>query len=256
MLVVSWNVNSIRARLDRALALIERSDPEVLCLQETKVEDAQFPRQAFEDRGYVVTTLGQRTYNGVAILSKQTPKRVHAGLDNFEDPAARALGVELSFGWVYSLYIPNGSTPDDSKFAYKQRWLEALVAQAAARSPKTTPCILAGDYNIAPSDALDIKSPEDWRDSVLCHPSVRAAFQQLIAQGYVDSFRHSHPEATTYSWWDYRQLAFPRNEGLRIDHLLCSQPLIPALEDAGIMRDERKGKGASDHAPAWLRLRA
>ncbi len=253
--LMCWNVNSLRARLERIQGLLQRHQPYALALQETKVENSLFPYTALQNAGYQCAVHGQKTYNGVAILTRET-RQVSSitGLgSSYSDDAARALGTEFDDFWLWSLYVPNGSEPESDKFRYKLAWLDALLALARDLREAPKPSILAGDFNIAPGDA-DVCDANTWRDTVLCRPEVRERFAALQAMGFSDTFRSLYPDTVAYSWWDYRHLGFPKNQGLRIDHMLIDPRLQPRLQGAGIDRDERKGKGPSDHAPIWIDL--
>lgn len=254
MRIASWNVNSVKARKARLLAWLARRQPDVVCLQEIKVEDAAFPREELLAAGYHAAVHGQRTYNGVAILSRLPPNDVVAGLgDGVEDPQARLLSARIGALRVLSVYVPNGSEPDSDKYRYKIEWLSRLEQYVRAALARGDALVLCGDLNIA-ADDLDVARPEPWRETVLCRAEVREAFGRLLALGLVDGFRQLHPEGGHYSWWDYRQLGFPRNDGLRIDHVLVSQALAARCTAALIDRDERKGKLPSDHAPVIIDL--
>jgi exodeoxyribonuclease III len=249
MKVASWNVNSVVARRERLLAWLSKQAPDVLCLQELKAVDASFPVADVEALGYHVVTHGQRTYNGVAVLSKRAPGDVRKNLDDGEDETdARLLSVQLGALRVVCCYVPNGQTPDSPKFAYKLQWLARLCAYLARHHRPDEPLLVCGDFNVAPEDR-DVYDPEALRDDVLCHEQVRAAFAQLRGFGLVDTYRQHVPDAGKYSWWDYRMLGFPKNRGLRIDHILATAPLAARCTGAAIDRDERKGKQPSDHAP-------
>jgi exodeoxyribonuclease-3 len=252
--LASWNVNSIRARQERLLRWLERTKPDVVCLQELKVADADFPTAALREAGWYSAVHGQRTYNGVAILARAPLAQVEIGLgDGVDDPQARFLAADLSGVRVVSLYVPNGASVGSDKWEYKLVWLARLRAWLERKADPRRPLALCGDWNVAP-DELDVAHPEAWRESVLFHDDARAALRRVMEWGLVDAFRRRHPHARAYSWWDYRQLAFARGDGLRIDHLLLSEPLAARLRDAGIDRDERKGKQPSDHAPVWVDL--
>ncbi|MGB0680272.1 MAG: exodeoxyribonuclease III [Polyangiales bacterium] len=246
--VATWNVNSIRVRLPRLLAWLARTKPDVLCLQELKCTEANFPFEALQEAGYAASVYGQKTYNGVALLSRQPATEVQCGFAADDDPQARLIAGVVQGVRVVSVYVPNGSHPDSDKYAYKLDWLARFERWLKAELETGHPLIVGGDFNIAPTD-LDVASPATWQDSVLCHEAVRTAWQRLLALGLVDVFRQLHRGAAAYSWWDYRQLAFARGEGLRIDHVLASAPLTPRLQSAHIDRDERKGSKPSDHAP-------
>ena len=250
MRIATWNINSIRARKERVLDwLTRRQFPEIVCLQETKVTDNAFPHQEFEDIGYCVTVCGQKTYNGVAILSRAEPSQVVHRLDGApEDREARFLSAHVSGVHILCLYVPNGQVVGSEKFAYKRAWLRRVRRFLDTRCDAGKPLALCGDLNIAP-EARDVHDPQEWQDSVLFHPDMRQTFASLCEWGLVDTFRLHHAQGERYSWWDYRQLAFPKNKGLRIDHILVSQPLAGRCTDVAIDREARKGKGASDHAP-------
>ena len=247
--IATWNVNSIRARKERTLAWIETQQPDVLCLQETKVTDDAFPRADFESLGYEVTVCGQPTYNGVAILSRVPAQNVVGRFDDDDDaPEARFLSARIAGIQVICVYVPNGQVVGSDKFTYKLAWLGQLQRYLADHCDPAEPLIVCGDLNIAPEDR-DVHAPEEWADTVLCAPQVRDAFRGLCDWGLIDTFRLHHEEGKLYSWWDYRQLSFQKNKGLRIDHVLVTQPLAARCTNAFIDREARKGKGASDHAP-------
>ncbi|MBI3799836.1 MAG: exodeoxyribonuclease III [Deltaproteobacteria bacterium] len=249
MQIVTWNVNSIRARKERVLAWVVAQQPDVLCLQETKVTDDAFPRTDFEALGYHVTVFGQRTYNGVAILSRTPPTEVvRAFADGEEEPEARFLTAVVSGIQVMCVYVPNGQVVGSDKFSYKLAWLSRLRRYLDRHCDPADLLALCGDLNVAP-ESRDVHDPAAWQDTVLFHSAARAALQELCAWGLVDAFRLHHTESGLYSWWDYRQLAFPKNHGLRIDHILVTAPLAARCTGARIDREARKGQGASDHAP-------
>jgi len=247
--IVTWNVNSIRARKERVLAWVAAQQPDVLCLQETKVTDDAFPRADFEALGYHVTVSGQRTYNGVAILSRTQPSEVvRTFADDEEERDARFLTARIAEVQVVCMYVPNGQVIGSEKFAYKLAWLGRLRRYLDHHCDPRTMLALCGDLNVAP-EPRDVHDPAAWQDTVLFHPQARAALQTLCAWGLVDAFRLQHSEGGLYSWWDYRQLSFPKNHGLRIDHILVTSSLAARSTGARIDREARKGQGASDHAP-------
>ncbi len=249
MKIVTWNVNSVRVRHDRLLAFVDRAAPDVLCLQELKCVDAQFPRDALRSRGYGAALFGQKTYNGVAVLSRGDIESVTRSFDDGEDdPHSRFICVETMGVRVASAYIPNGSLVGSDKWAYKLRWLERLNSWVRANVRPDEPFALCGDYNIAPDDQ-DVRVPAEWSGSTLCHEAVRGAYASLLSLGLVDLVRVRHPEGGPLTWWDYRGGAFFKDDGLRIDHVLATAPLARRLTSAVVDRDERKGEGASDHAP-------
>jgi exodeoxyribonuclease-3 len=252
MKIVTWNVNSVRVRQERLLRFLERHAPDVVCLQELKVETEGFPREAIAAAGYHAAVFGQKTYNGVAILSRKEPEDVRRGLcDEVEDPQARLISARIDGVRVFSVYVPNGATVGSDKYEYKLRWLERLRTFLAKHHAPDEPLALCGDFNVAPDD-LDVARPDEWRDSVLCHETVRKALADVCAWGLSDPFRAKHPEGKVYSWWDYRALGFQKNNGLRIDHVLVTAPLAGRCTAALVDREERKGKDASDHAPVVL----
>jgi len=249
--VVTWNVNSIRARQERLLAFLARHSPDVVCLQELKVEDAQFPFEALRAAGYHAVTAGQKTYNGVAILSKEEATDVARGLDDGEDdPQARLILATVRGVRIASAYFPNGGEPESPKYPYKLAWMKRLRAYLDRHVDPASPFLLCGDFNVAPTD-LDIKNPEHWRASVLANDEIRAALEHVRAHGLEDVFRKHHPGEAIFSWWDYRMLGFPKNDGLRIDHLYATPSIAARSEQAFVDREERKGKAPSDHAPVF-----
>lgn len=253
--IATWNVNSLRSRAERTKAWLAKHSPDVLCLQETKVEDEKFPREVLESAGYHVTFWGQKAYNGVAIASKTIATDVRRGFgDGGDDTQARFIAATVE-GWrVHSHYVPNGQAVGTEKYQYKLSWLSRLVRACRQESAAYERVVLCGDYNIAPGD-LDVHDPEAWRDQVLCSALERQQLSDLLAAGYVDGFRILYPDAQTFSWWDYRGAAFFRDHGLRIDHVLCNPGAHQLLEKIEIDREERKGQGASDHAPVTATFR-
>jgi exodeoxyribonuclease-3 len=254
MKVVSWNVNSVVARRERLLAWLGKHQPDVLCLQELKSVDDGFPRAEVEALGYHVALHGQRTYNGVAVLSRTPIQDVRKDLDDgAEESDARLLSVRIGETRVLCCYVPNGQSVDSPKFPYKLSWLDRLRAYLARHHEPGEPLLLCGDFNIAPEDR-DVYDPEALRDDVLCHALVRDKWRALLDFGLTDTFRQHVQEAGKYSWWDYRMLGFPKGRGLRIDHVLATAPLAARCTAASIDREERKGKLPSDHAPAIAEL--
>jgi exodeoxyribonuclease-3 len=252
--IATWNVNSIKARKDRLLAFLQRHTPDVVCLQELKVETEAFPLAEVHGLGYQSLVHGQKTYNGVAILARSALEEPRVGLGEGDDDQARVISARVEGVRVMSVYVPNGGSPDSDKWQYKLAWLERLVRYLEREHTPTEPLVLCGDLNIAPDDS-DVARPDEWRETVLCAPQVRAAFRRLVAWGLVDVFRKLHPDGGVYSWWDYRLLGFPKNNGLRIDHVLATEPVAQRCESALIDREERKGKLPSDHAPVLVSLR-
>ncbi|MEO8450854.1 MAG: exodeoxyribonuclease III [Gemmatimonadota bacterium] len=255
MKIATYNVNSIRARQDRLVAWLGRAQPDVVCLQELKVADDEFPHEALAALGYHAAIFGQRTYNGVAILSKAEPVDVVLGFDNDPgDDQARVIAVTTGGARIISAYIPNGQTVGSDKFAYKLRWLARFKAWLAATHSPDQAIVVCGDFNVAPEDR-DVARPDEWRDSVLCHDDARRALAGLFEWGLVDTIRLHHEGPGPYSWWDYRMLGFPKGNGLRIDHILATKPMAARCTNAWVEREERKGKLPSDHAPVIAEFR-
>jgi exodeoxyribonuclease III len=247
--IATWNLNSIKARLDRLLGWLGRQQPDVVCLQELKVREEDFPFAELRAAGYHAAVLGQKTYNGVAILSREEPERIERGMDDgVDDPQARLIAARVWGIDVVSVYVPNGAELGSDKCAYKLEWTRRLRAWLERHHVASDRLALCGDFNVAP-EARDVAEPSAWEDSVLFHPEMRAALEHILGFGLVDTFRLHHEEPGLYSWWDYRMLAFPRNQGLRIDHIFATRPLAERCVDARIDRQERKGKLPSDHAP-------
>ena len=250
MIVATWNVNSIRMRLGRLSAWIERRKPDVVCLQETKVEDAEFPAGDIEALGYHVLAHGEPTYNGVAILSRSEPTDAIRSLpDDGPDAPRRLLMATIDGCRVINVYAPNGGEVGSDKYAYKLDWYRRLRTALEAWVTPAEPVVLCGDLNVAPEDR-DVHDPEAWRGQTLCTEPEREALRRLLAWGFRDALRLHHPEAGgLYTWWDYRAGAFHRGWGLRIDHVLLSVPLAARCTSVEIDRQERKGPKPSDHAP-------
>jgi exodeoxyribonuclease-3 len=247
--LATWNLNSIKARRDRLLGWLARRQPDVVCLQELKVQEEAFPFSELRAAGYHAAVLGQKTYNGVAILSREEPNEVLKGMDDgVDDPQARLVAVRVRGIEVVSVYVPNGAELGSEKCAYKLEWTRRLRAWLDRRFVATDRLALCGDFNVAP-EARDVADPEAWKESVLFHPEMRAALEHILGFGLVDTLRLHHEEPGLYSWWDYRRLAFPRNQGLRIDHVFATRALAERCVDASVDRQERKGRQPSDHAP-------
>jgi len=251
MFIASWNVNSIRARLDRLLRWLEVHRPDVMCLQEVKVTDAEFPAEPLREAGYFAEVYGQKTYNGVTILSRSELTDVERGFPgDSSDTQARLIAATARGVRFISAYVPNGGAVGSDAYQYKLEWLNQLRRYLEPHRSGSPGLVLCGDLNIAP-DTLDVAKPEQWEGTVLYNQEVRAEFAALLALGFIDTVRRHRPEGGQYSWWDYRQLSFPRNDGLRIDHILVAGGLADLCTDAGIDRDARKGPRPSDHAPVW-----
>lgn len=254
MKIATWNVNSVRAREARLLSWLERHGPDVLCLQELKVVDEAFPYIQAQALGYHAAVHGQKTYNGVAILSRIAPEDVRVAMDDGEDdPQARLISARIGDLEVLSAYFPNGGEYGSEKYRYKLRWMERLRSHLDRSFSPETGLLLCGDFNVAPFDD-DVAFLEQWRDGSLTHREVREALEHIRGFGLTDLFRKHHPEGGVYSWWDYRQLGFPKGNGLRIDHLYGTSSIAERCTGAWVDRDERKGKQASDHAPVVVEL--
>jgi exodeoxyribonuclease-3 len=260
MKIATWNVNSIKARLENALSWLKQENPDVVCLQELKCEDQAFPAAAFEELGYNVITHGQKSYNGVAILSKQRPDDVRRGLDG-DDGDAQARYIEAVFAGasravrVASIYLPNGNPLATDKFAYKLHWMDRLTAHARTLLLLEEPAVLAGDYNVIPTP-LDAKTPDAWTGDALFQPESRASFRNFMNLGFTDAIRQVHGEQPgLYTFWDYQAGAWQRNNGIRIDHLLLSPQAADLLQNAWIEREVRTQERPSDHVPVVVELR-
>lgn len=251
MRIATWNVNSVKAREERLEAWLSEHRPDALCLQELKTTDEAFPSETVSGAGFRAAVYGQRTYNGVALLSPHEVEGVTRGFDGGDDDEARLIRGTIQGVHVLSAYFPNGRTVGSEAFAYKLDWMARLRDHLDRHLDPAEPVVLAGDFNVAP-DALDVAEPEEWSASVLCAPEAREALAHVKAWGFVDVFRKHHPDGGVYSWWDYRRLAFPRNDGLRIDHVFATPVLAEHSTGAFIDRNQRKGKRddkPSDHAP-------
>ncbi len=255
MKLATWNVNSIRARLERVLAWLEAHRPDVICLQETKVEDGAFPSDELHRLGYECAFHGQRTYNGVAILSRTKLDDVTRGFgDGDEDAQARLLAATTAGVRVMSVYVPNGESVGSEKFRYKLDWMERLRRYVTVQIGERRTAILCGDFNVAPAP-LDVHDPAAWEGGVLFSEPERTQLRKIVDAGLVDLLRTMHPTEPLFTWWDYRMLGFPKNRGLRIDHLLVTPALAERATASGVDRNSRKGKLPSDHAAVWAEFR-
>jgi exodeoxyribonuclease-3 len=248
MKIAAWNVNSLKVRLPQLLDFLATRQPDVVCLQETKLTDDAFPVADLETAGYRVAFAGQKTYNGVAIVSRSEPTDVLIGIPNLEDEQQRVISATVDGVRIVCVYCPNGQSLDSDKYPYKLAWFDALAAWLKVELARFPKLAVLGDYNIAPEDR-DVHDPEAWKDSVLVSAPERERFQALLALGLKDSFRLFEQPEKTFSWWDYRMMGFRRNHGLRIDHILLSPPLAAACTSSTIDRDMRKLERPSDHAP-------
>ncbi len=249
MRVATWNVNSIRARLPRLLEWLALRMPDVACLQETKVVDADFPFAEIEALGYRALVFGQKTYNGVATLVRDDVRDVVRGLPGDNDSSdRRLLAVTVGPVRVINVYCPNGGEVGSEKYVFKLDWYARLRAFLEATASPADGLVLCGDFNVAPEDR-DVWDPEQWRDQILCSEPERKAFSSLLAWGLVDTLRTRRQEGGLYTWWDYRMGAFHRDWGMRIDHVLATHGLAARCGDVVIDRETRKGEKPSDHAP-------
>ena len=253
MKLATWNVNSLNVRLPHVLDWLRENPIDVLCLQETKQEDSKFPYEALKEAGYHAVHAGQKTYNGVAILSRHAMLDVERGIFNFEDEQQRVISATINGVRVVCVYIVNGQTVDSDKYAYKMRWLGALTIWLMEELKKYPNLVLLGDYNIAPEDR-DCHDPAAWVGQILVSPREREAFQRLTALGLHDSFRLFEQADKSFTWWDYRMMGFRRNFGMRIDHILVSDALKSKCESCVIDKAPRKLERPSDHTPVILTL--
>ncbi|MER8548350.1 exodeoxyribonuclease III [Mesorhizobium sp. M0684] len=256
MKIATFNVNNINSRLPNLLAWLAAAKPDIACLQELKARQTQFPRTALAAAGYGAVWVGQPTWNGVAILSRGAePVLTREALPGDDsDQQARYIEAAVNGIVVACLYAPNGNPQPGPKFQYKLNWHERLEAHAAQLLDTGLPVVLAGDYNIVP-EPRDIYPTRSYDDNALVQPESRASFQRLLDQGWLDALRKKHPNETLYTFWDYRRNRWPRDAGLRLDHILLSTKLSRRLVAAGIDRDVRGETGASDHAPVWVELK-
>ncbi len=244
--IATWNVNSLNVRLEQVLQWITQHQPDIFALQETKVIDEKFPVNAFQQIGYQVIYSGQPTYNGVAIISKAATADIVTDITDLADPQRRILAATIDGIRVINVYVPNGQSLDSDKYSYKLHWLEKMRDYLAEQIQLYPQLLVLGDFNIAPTD-LDVHDPQQWQGQVLVSAAERQAFQALLDCGLTDSFRLHHAEEQQFSWWDYRALAFRRNHGLRIDHILISQALVDICQSAYIDKELRKSERPSDH---------
>ncbi len=263
MIIATFNVNSVRQRIEHLTRWLAARQPDIVCLQELKCQDEAFPREEIEALGYTIATHGQKTFNGVAILSKFPIEVEHRGIPGFEDEQARYLEVVASVPGkdgapgealrVACVYFPNGNPAPGPKFEYKLAFMAALTEHARGLLALEEKLVIAGDYNIIP-EARDAKFPEIWTADALALPESRAALKRLENLGFTDAFRATTDASGHYSFWDYQAGAWPRNNGIRIDHLLLSPRAADALVEAGIDKDLRAEEKPSDHVPVWCRL--
>jgi exodeoxyribonuclease-3 len=256
MKIATYNVNGINGRLPVLLRWLEEACPDVVCLQELKAPNEKFPAAAIETAGYEAIWHGQKSWNGVAMLSRiGTPVETRRGLPGEPDPSqSRYIEAAINGILVAGLYLPNGNPRPGPKFEYKLLWFQQLLAHAQLLIVTDAPVVLAGDFNVMPTD-LDVYKPERWQDDALFAPEVRDAYAHLLDQGWTDALRTLHPGEAIYTFWDYFRNAYARNAGLRIDHLLLNAPAAKTLAAANVDRDVRGWDKSSDHAPVWIELR-
>ena len=255
MKIATFNINNVNKRLANLLLWLELSQPDVVCLQELKAEQDAFPLDSIEKAGYSAVWQGQRSWNGVAILSRVgDPVLTRTALPGGDDDRqARYIEAAVRGVLIASIYAPNGNPQPGPKFDYKLAWLERLSRHATALRKTGAPVVLAGDYNIAPTE-LDIYATKSWDDDALIQPQSRAAYRKLVGRSWTDALRHLNPDERIYTFWHYRRNRWQRDAGLRLDHLLLGANLRDRLIDAGVDRDIRGLEGASDHAPVWVEL--
>ena len=259
MKIASWNVNSLNVRLPHVERWCAESAPDVLALQETKLADEKFPRDALAALGYRCVFSGQKTYNGVAILARTQPREIVTDVPGLDDPARRVLAATLDDGQsgqplrIVDLYVVNGQSVGSEKYAHKLHWLARVKDFLAAELARHPRMVVLGDFNIAPEDR-DVHDPDAWREQILCSTPERDALRAILDLGFADSFREFTPDGGHYSWWDYRQAAFRRNLGLRIDLVLVSAALRPELKSAAIDRTPRSWERPSDHVPVTIEV--
>lgn len=256
MKIATYNVNGVNGRLPVLLKWLEETNPDVVCLQELKAPQEKFPEAAIKDAGYHAIWHGQKSWNGVAILSKkEEPKETQRGLPGDpEDVHSRYIEANIDGITIGCLYLPNGNPAPGPKFDYKLSWFERLTTYAAGLLKSGKPTILTGDYNVMPTEK-DVYKPERWVDDALFRPETRAAFKKLIEQGWTDAIKKLYPDETIYTFWDYFRNAYGRNAGLRIDHFLLNPQIEKRLVAAGVDKHVRGWEKSSDHAPVWIQLK-
>jgi len=256
MKIASFNINGINRRLGNLIDWLEAAEPDIVCLQELKAAQEAFPSEAIGEAGYRAVWKGQKTWNGVAILARDADPVVTRDRLPGDAADAQSRYMEAAVGGVLcaSIYLPNGNPQPGPKFDYKLAWHERLRRHATTLKKTGAPVVLAGDYNVAPTD-IDIYPTKSYVDNALVQPESRAAFKKLLGKSWTDALRQKYPDERVYTFWDYKRMRWPRDAGLRLDHFLLSPPAAGRLADAGVDRDVRGRDGASDHAPVWIRLR-
>lgn len=255
MKISTWNVNSLKVRLPQVLAWLQTHNPDVLVLQELKQDQDQFPLQAIEQLGFQAAWYGQKTYNGVAIISKKTAANVDCGMANFADEQKRVIAATVDDVRVINVYCVNGESLQSDKFLYKEAWFAALQDYIKVQLSQYSKLVLLGDFNIAPSD-LDVYDAQKWQNKILCSPQERRWYQSLLDLGLYDAIRTLSPDEPNFTWWDYRMNGFRRNLGLRIDHILLTENLMNQCTAFGIDKEARAAERPSDHAPVWVQWTA
>ena len=255
MKIATYNVNGVNGRLSVLLRWLNESQPDIVCLQELKAPEDKFPLKDIEAAGYHAIWHGQKSWNGVAILARSmAPIETRRGLPGDpEDLHSRYIEADIGGVTIGCLYLPNGNPAPGPKFDYKLKWFARLMRHAKTLVKSAKPVVIAGDYNVMPTD-LDVYKPERWLDDALFRPEVRAAYAELVAQGWTDALRHLHPTERIYTFWDYFRNAYARNAGLRIDHFLLNRAIASRLKSAGVDRHVRGWEKTSDHAPVWIEL--
>jgi exodeoxyribonuclease-3 len=251
--LATWNVNSLAVRLPQLLDWLRTNPVDAIVLQETKLADDKFPQAELEGAGWHAAWHGQRTYNGVALLARAPIEAVQKNIPGFDDEQARVIAATVAGLRVVGAYFPNGQAPDSDKFAYKMRWLDALREWLRAELAAQPRLVLLGDFNVAPEDR-DVYDPVAWAGQIHCTPQEREQFRQLVGLGLVDAFRLFEQPPKSWTWWDYRNLAFRKNQGLRIDHVLVSEALRPAVRACTIDKAPRRNERPSDHAPVVVEI--
>lgn len=251
MKIATWNVNSLNVRLPHVQDWLQQQQPDILALQELKLDQDKYPAAVFQMAGWHTVWSGQKTYNGVALISKQEPYDVHTGLPGLpNDPQRRVIAATIGNVRVVNVYCVNGESPESAKFQYKTQWFAALGDYLRSELAQYPKLILLGDFNIAPTEE-DCYDPEKWRDKILCTNQERSWFQALLDLGLTDSLRKIHPQGPFFTWWDYRGAMFQRQLGLRIDHILSSAEMAKKLQNVGVDTEARAQERPSDHAPVW-----
>jgi exodeoxyribonuclease-3 len=253
--IVTFNINNVNRRLPNLLDWLRSAQPDAVCLQELKADDNQFPEKPLREAGYRAVWRGERTWNGVAILARDTSPVItrHQLPGENADKQSRYIEAAVNGVLIACIYLPNGNPQPGPKFDYKLAWFERLIAHAATLLATDAPVVLAGDFNVVPTD-FDIYPTKSWAKDALVQPAPRACFQRLLDQGWIDAIRTLHPSEPMFTFWDYKRERWPRDAGLRLDHLLLNPVAAARLVDAGVDRHVRGEDGASDHAPAWIRL--